>query len=60
MCRFKRSDVGATDTGFTDVRRGSEEELQQAVATVGPISVAIDAGHKSFQLYKTGIYIYSN
>ncbi|CAC5365789.1 CTSL [Mytilus coruscus] len=56
MCRFKRSDVGATDTGFTDVRRGSEEELQQAVATVGPISVAIDAGHKSFQLYKTGVY----
>ena len=55
-CRFKRENVGATDVGYTDIRRGSESELQSAVATVGPISIAMDAGHKSFQLYKTGIY----
>jgi cathepsin L len=48
---FKRSDVGATDMGFTDIQRESEMDLKTAVATVGPISVAIDAGHKSFQLY---------
>jgi len=56
ICKFKKADVGATDTGYTDLKSGSEEDLQQAVATVGPISVAMDAGHQSFQLYKTGIY----
>jgi len=55
-CRFKAADVGATDTGFTDITSKDENALQQAVATVGPISVAIDAGHTSFQLYKSGVY----
>lgn len=56
MCKFKESDVGATDTGFVDIPHQSEEKLAEAVATVGPISVAMDAGHKSFQLYKEGVY----
>ncbi|KAJ8311430.1 hypothetical protein KUTeg_010785 [Tegillarca granosa] len=56
FCRFKKNDVGATDTGFTDIEHGSEDMLQQALATVGPISAAMDAGHKSFQLYRSGIY----
>ncbi|XP_052084534.1 procathepsin L-like [Mytilus californianus] len=56
FCRFKKADVGATDTGYVDIKRGSEDELQMAVATVGPISVAMDAGHPSFQHYKTGVY----
>ncbi|XP_069102619.1 procathepsin L-like [Argopecten irradians] len=56
FCKFKKSDVGATDTGYTDIKSKSESDLQSAVATVGPISVAMDAGHKSFQLYRSGIY----
>jgi cathepsin L len=55
-CRFKAADVGATDTGFTDIKSKDESALQDAVASVGPISVAIDASHASFQLYKSGIY----
>ena len=53
-CRFKAADVGATDTGYTDIKSKDESALQDAVANVGPISVAIDASHSSFQLYKSG------
>jgi cathepsin L len=56
FCHFKKENVGATDTGFVDIQHGDESALQQAVATVGPIAVAIDAGHQSFQLYRHGVY----
>jgi cathepsin L len=55
-CRFKAANVGATDSGCKDIKQLSEDDLQDAIATVGPISVAIDAAHSSFQLYKHGVY----
>jgi len=55
MCEFKAADVGATDTGSKDIER-SEDALKTAVSQIGPISVAMDASHSSFQLYKRGVY----
>ena len=56
-CRFNKSDVGADDTGYVTVKSGDEDALKMAVGTVGPISVAIDAGHSSFAFYNGGVYV---
>ncbi|CAH1994093.1 unnamed protein product [Acanthoscelides obtectus] len=56
-CHYNPSESGATDkAGFTDIESGDEEQLKAAIATVGPISVAIDASHMGFQFYKEGVY----
>lgn len=55
-CRYNPKNKGADDTGFVDVQAGSEEALMKAIATVGPVSVAIDASHESFQFYSQGVY----
>jgi len=55
-CHYKKSNSGATCKGFVDIPTGDEKALKQAVATVGPVSVAIDASQESFQFYSGGIY----
>ncbi|PFX14979.1 Cathepsin L [Stylophora pistillata] len=55
-CKYNASSVGVDDTGFVDVKHGNEDALKSAVATVGPVSVAIDAAHTSFKHYKDGVY----
>ena len=55
-CNFNASDEVAHVKSCKDIPSGSEKALQQAVATVGPISVAIDASHESFQNYAGGVY----
>jgi len=55
-CRFNSTNVASTDAGFVDIKSGSESDLENAIATIGPISVAIDASKNSFQLYKSGVY----
>lgn len=56
QCEFHENDIGADDTGFVDVKSGNERALKAAVATVGPVSIAIDASQPSFQFYHSGVY----
>ena len=60
ICQFKRANVGATCNGHVDIKKDSEDDLVNAVANIGPISVAIDASQSSFQFYDTGIYYEPN
>lgn len=55
-CRYKKGDKGASDVGFTDIPAGNEDALKAALATVGPVSIAIDASQPSFQFYSEGVY----
>jgi len=55
-CLYNATDSGANLTSWTDIPRGSEQDLQKAVATIGPISVAIDASRPTFHFYKSGVY----
>ena len=56
-CRFKKADVVTSDKGFVDIVQDSEADLKKAVATVGPVAVAIDASQNTFRFYRTGVYV---
>merc|ERR1719150_566297 len=55
-CLFEESNIGATLTSYKTLPSGDEKALQNAVATIGPISVAIDASRPTFHFYKKGLY----
>ena len=55
-CRFNRGQVVANDRGSQNTPRGSESGLANAIARVGPVSVAIDASPSSIRRYRSGVH----
>jgi len=55
-CLWDASKVAAKAKSFTRIDTEVESDLEEAVGTVGPVSVAMDASHFDFQLYSHGIY----
>ncbi|KAH1028161.1 procathepsin L-like [Dendroctonus ponderosae] len=53
-CNFDSSKAVVKVKSFVDVTSGSEPELQAAVGTVGPVSIAVDA--LGFQHYEEGVF----
>jgi len=55
-CKFtaRKAYTDASVTGYTDVAQGDEDSLKEALANVGPVSVAVDANN-AWQMYHSGV-----
>lgn len=54
QCAYDPSERAANCSRYSFVNEGDEEALKRAVATIGPIAVAIDATRPKFVLYHSG------
>jgi len=54
-CKFDRRNIGCVVVGYRDVTSGSESALTDAIV-IEPVATAIDASHRSFQFYSSGVY----
>nr|CAD7196992.1 unnamed protein product [Timema douglasi] len=55
-CHVNSVNLTAPIKGFVNVTSGDNNALKVAVAKTGPISVSIDASHKTFSFYSNGMY----
>ena len=56
MCHSKDVKPVAVLTSYVNVTSGDQNALRAAIATRGPISIGIDASHKSLSFYANGVY----
>lgn len=55
LCRRRRGLSRVNVTGYVSIISGDEDELKQAVGSIGPVSISLHAT-TTFQSYKSGIY----
>ncbi|XP_020293033.1 digestive cysteine proteinase 1 [Pseudomyrmex gracilis] len=55
-CHIDNVTLTAKITGYVNVPSGDVNSLKIAIAKHGPVSVAIDASHKTFSFYSNGVY----
>ncbi|KAI7815231.1 Cathepsin L long [Rhyzopertha dominica] len=59
-CHINNVTLTAKITGYVNVTAGDETALRFAMVNHGPISVAIDASHRTFSFYSNGVYYEPN
>nr|CAQ03433.1 silcatein 2 [Spongilla lacustris]CAQ54052.1 silicatein alpha 4 [Spongilla lacustris] len=55
-CQYNSKNSGASATGVINIAFGSESDLLAAVATVGPVAIAVDANTNAFRFYQSGVF----
>lgn len=55
-CHINNVTLAAKITGYVNVTSDNVDALKIAIAKHGPISIAIDASHKTFSFYANGVY----
>lgn len=56
ICKYNPNEPNVIVRDFISIPEGDEVKLKDAIATIGPISVAIDSSHESFRHYYSGVY----
>jgi C1A family cysteine protease len=54
-CKYKKEKVVQRISGYVNIRKGSEKDLMNAVG-MRPVAAAIDAHHRPFKLYRSGVF----
>jgi len=54
-CKYKKEKVVQHISGYVNIRKGSEKDLLNAVG-MRPVAAAIDAHHRPFKLYRSGVF----
>lgn len=56
FCHVNQSDLIARIKSYTNVTSGDADALKLALFKHGPVAVSIDASHRSFVFYSSGVY----